>query len=124
MKEIILDLTDCKYLGELHERIRVAFDFPEWYGANWSAFWDLLWSECDADEVSVQGEHSLPKEFDKDNAFWDLLRSECNAEALEIIGIDTLPKEFDAQIELMKRVLEMFKNNCKKYDEIFEYTIS
>ena len=93
MKEIILDLTDCKYLGELHESIRVAFDFPEWYGANWDAFWDLL-------------------------------RSECDAEALEIIGRDTLPKEFDEQIELMKRVLEMFKNNCKKYDEIFEYTIS
>ncbi len=41
-KIITLDLTDCKYLGELHERIRVAFDFPEWYGANWDAFWDLL----------------------------------------------------------------------------------
>lgn len=26
-KIITLDLTDCKYLGELHERIRVAFDF-------------------------------------------------------------------------------------------------
>ena len=67
-KTVILDLTDCKYLGELHERIRVAFDWPEWYGANWSAFWDLLWSECDADEVSIQGEYSLPKEFDKDIA--------------------------------------------------------
>ena len=92
-KTIILDVTDCKYLGELHERIRVAFDFPEWYGTNWDAFWDFL-------------------------------RSECDAETLEIIGRDTLPKEFDEQIELMKRVLEMFKNNCKKYDEIFEYTIS
>lgn len=92
-KIITLDLTDCKYLGELHERIRVAFDFPEWYGANWSAFWDLLWSECDA-------------------------------EKLEITGINSLPKEFDVQIEVMKRVLERFKNNCKKYDEIFEYTIS
>lgn len=67
-KTVILDLTDCKYLGELHEKIRVAFDWPEWYGANWSAFWDLLWSECDADEVSIQGEYSLPKEFDKDIA--------------------------------------------------------
>lgn len=54
-KIITLDLTDCKYLGELHERIRVAFDFPEWYGANLDAFWDLLWSECDADEVVVKG---------------------------------------------------------------------
>lgn len=92
-KTIVLDLTDCKYLGELHERIRVAFDFPEWYGANWSAFLDLLWSECDADK-------------------------------LEITGIETLPKEFDEQIEIMKNILKRFKNNCKKYDEVFEYTIS
>ena len=62
-KIITLDLTDCKYLGELHERIRTAFDFPEWYGANWDAFWDLLWSECDADEVVIVGEQTMSKEF-------------------------------------------------------------
>ncbi len=62
-KVITLDLTGCKYLGELHERIRVAFDFPEWYGANWDAFWDLLWSECDADEVVIVGEKTLSEEF-------------------------------------------------------------
>ena len=62
-KIITLDLTDCKYLGELHERIRVAFDFPERYGANWDAFWDLLWSECDADEVVIVGERTLSDEF-------------------------------------------------------------
>ncbi len=62
-KTITLDLTDCKYLGELHERIRIAFDFPEWYGANWDAFWDLLWSECDADEVVIVGEQTMSKEF-------------------------------------------------------------
>ena len=64
MKIITLDLTGCKYLGELYERIRVAFDFPEWYGANWDAFWDLLWSECDADKVIIKGEKTLPKEFE------------------------------------------------------------
>lgn len=62
-KIITLDLTDCKYLGELHERIRVAFDFPEWYGANWDAFWDLLWSECDADELIIVGENTMSGEF-------------------------------------------------------------
>ena len=62
-KTITLDLTDCKYLLELHERIRVAFDFPEWYGANWSAFWDLLWSECTADEVIIIGESTMSDEF-------------------------------------------------------------
>lgn len=65
MKIIELDLTGCKYLAEIHERIRVAFNFPEWYEKNWSAFWDLLWSECDADKVIIKGEYSLPKEFDQ-----------------------------------------------------------
>ena len=63
-EKIILDLTDCKNIREFHERIRVAFNFPEWYGKNWSAFWDLLWSECDADKVVIKGEKSLPKEFE------------------------------------------------------------
>lgn len=62
-KVITLDLTGCKYLGELHEWIRAAFDFPEWYGENWDAFWDLLWSECDADEVVIVGEKTLSEEF-------------------------------------------------------------
>lgn len=62
-KVITLDLTGCKYLGELHERIWAAFDFPEWYGENWDAFWDLLWSECDADEVVIVGEKTLSEEF-------------------------------------------------------------
>ena len=65
MKIIELDLTGCKYLAEIHERIRVVFGFPEWYGRNWSAFWDLLWSECDADKVIIRGELTLPKEFDE-----------------------------------------------------------
>ena len=63
MKIIELDLTGVKTLNELHERIRVAFDFPEWYGKNWSAFWDLLWSECDADKVIVKGENYLSNVF-------------------------------------------------------------
>ena len=63
-KIVTLDFTDCKYAGEFHERIRVAFDFPAWYGKNWSAFWDLLRTECDADKIEIIGEHTLPREFD------------------------------------------------------------
>ncbi len=64
MKIIELDLTGCKNTRDIHERIRTAFDFPDWYGKNWSAFWDLLWSECDADKVIVKGENSLPHELE------------------------------------------------------------
>lgn len=63
MKIIELDLTGCKYWSELHERIRKAFGFPEWYGKNWNAFWDMMRSECDADKVVIKGEHTMPKEF-------------------------------------------------------------
>lgn len=62
-KTIILDLTDCKHFLELHERIRIAFDFPEWYGKNLDAFWDLLWSDCDADEVVIRGVNTMPDDF-------------------------------------------------------------
>ena len=38
-------------------------DFPDWYGENWDAFWDLLQTECDADKIKILGEHTLSKEF-------------------------------------------------------------
>jgi len=60
---IELNLTGCKHLDELHERIRTAFNFPEWYGKNWDAFWDLMWSECDADKVIIRGENTLSNDF-------------------------------------------------------------
>lgn len=62
-KIIKLNLTECKSLSEIHERIQKTFGFPEWYGKNWSAFWDLLWSECDADKVEIFGEHTLESKF-------------------------------------------------------------
>lgn len=65
MKIMELDLTDVKTLNELHERIRIAFDFPEWYGKNWDAFNDLLCTDCDADKVIIKGERTLAKEFEK-----------------------------------------------------------
>ena len=82
-KIITLDLTDCKYLGELHEKIRVAFDFPEWYGANWDAFWDLLWSECDADVVKISGESTLSKSFKAEIEMMHKMLSKYKQERLE-----------------------------------------
>lgn len=33
-KIVMLDLTGCKYLGEIHQRIKKAFDFANFYGEN------------------------------------------------------------------------------------------
>ncbi len=63
-KTIILDLTDCPFTAEFHKRIKKAFDFPDYYGENWSAFWDLLSTECIAEELIIVGEGTLIKEFE------------------------------------------------------------
>ncbi|MFR5604536.1 MAG: barstar family protein, partial [Acutalibacteraceae bacterium] len=60
-KTVVLDLTGCKSLGEMHLRIRDAFRFPDFYGQNWDAFWDLMRTECDAERIVVRGRDTVPK---------------------------------------------------------------
>ena len=62
-KTVNLDLTGCRYQGEINKRIKEAFDFPLFYGENWDAFWDLLWSECDAEKIVITGEKTVSKEL-------------------------------------------------------------
>ena len=53
-KTAVLNLTDCKYWDELHERIKIALDFPDYYGKNWDAFWDCINRECDIDFLTIK----------------------------------------------------------------------
>ena len=32
---ITIDLHGCKYVYDVHQRLKEAFDFPDWYGRNW-----------------------------------------------------------------------------------------
>ena len=59
MEKAILDLTDCKYLLEMHERIKTALQFPPYYGRNWDAFWDSLTYESSVDFVEIRGEDTV-----------------------------------------------------------------
>ena len=63
---LTLDLTGCKYLGELHQRIKNAFDFPDYYGCNWDAFYDLLCTENTAGHVRIIGESTMPVELQEE----------------------------------------------------------
>ena len=60
-KCVILDLTDCRYLGELHQRIKVAFDFPDYYGENWDAFYDLICTDSKAEKIIILGKSEMSK---------------------------------------------------------------
>lgn len=64
MNKIILDLTGCKSLLELHNIIKKTFGFPEHYGNNLSALWDCMWEYCRPDTIiCVKGVDTLPKEL-------------------------------------------------------------
>lgn len=63
MKKAVIDLTGCKYLLELHERIRVALNFPEWYGKNWDAFWDMINRDCEYNYIIIKGSNTVSKEL-------------------------------------------------------------
>lgn len=38
----ILDFSNCRYLGEVHELIQKELELPDWYGENLAALWDSL----------------------------------------------------------------------------------
>ena len=42
MKTATIDLTNCKYVYELHQRIEKALGFPDYYGKNLDALFDCL----------------------------------------------------------------------------------
>ena len=54
-KKGTIDLTGCQSYLELHERIRVALELPEWYGKNWSAFWDVIARMSPIEDITVKG---------------------------------------------------------------------
>lgn len=41
-KVIEVHLTGLATKAELHQALAKALGFPEWYGANWDAFWDAI----------------------------------------------------------------------------------
>ena len=63
MKKATVNLTNCKYLYELHQRFQEALDFPNHYGKNLDAFWDCINRECDVDFVTIVGCESVAEDL-------------------------------------------------------------
>lgn len=63
---IILDFTDCNYIGEIHQVLKEKFGLPEYYGENWDALWDCLDGRFDETvnfKVKIYGYNSLDKKI-------------------------------------------------------------
>ncbi len=39
---IVVDFAELRDMGDVHDFFSEMFDFPEWYGRNSDALWDLL----------------------------------------------------------------------------------
>jgi len=60
MKKVIVDFSNVKYFYELQEILKEQMGFPDWYGKNPSALWDMISGEAYADEVHIRGIDGLP----------------------------------------------------------------
>ena len=58
---ITLELTGCGSVGEVHERIKEAFGFPDYYGKNWDAMWDCIDFLFDQREIVIRGFQTMPR---------------------------------------------------------------
>ena len=63
MRKATIDLTDCKYLMELHERIKDGLKLQDGYGRNWSAFWDEININIKCDFIIVKGSKTVADEL-------------------------------------------------------------
>ncbi len=41
-KNVVLDFSECKYIGSLHKVIKENLELPDWYGNNLDALWDAI----------------------------------------------------------------------------------
>lgn len=65
--KIELDFSDCRYVDDIHRKIKTGFGFPGYYGENWDALWDCLrdfaLSEESPREVVIRGIDQMPKDL-------------------------------------------------------------
>jgi len=54
-KQYHIDFTGAEYIGELHLELKTQMEFPEWYGENLDALWDMLTGYIEPGEVHISG---------------------------------------------------------------------
>ena len=94
-EKYILDFSGVKTWIDIHAIIEKEFDFPNYYGANWDAFWD-----CITDFIDSRG-------LD-----------------LEIIGLDKIYSEFKEDVDILVELLKDLKHIYNdKYADVVKIVI-
>ena len=79
-----LDFSNITHWSEFHQIIKKELDFPEYYGKNWSAFWDCLTDIVDVEEPLN----------------------------IEILGAEVLEQKFAGTLEKMIEILKRLNKEC------------
>lgn len=96
IEHYVVDFTNVKNYFDMHFIIRDSLDFPDYYGCNWSAFWDCL-----TDMITLDGKLHI-----------------------EIIGLDIIKEKFDDSADMILKILKRFKHfGNSKYAEQIEIDI-
>ena len=78
--EYVVDFSKVNYYLEMHAVIEKSLDFPDYYGCNWSAFWDCL-TDMYGDPIYIK-----------------------------IIGLEVIERKFGDAAEKMIGILKKFKH--------------
>ena len=94
-EKYILDFSDVKTWVDIHSIIEKEFDFPDYYGANWDAFWDCITDFIDSRGLDI-----------------------------EIIGLDKIYNEFKEDVDIFIKILKRLKHIYNdKYAEVVKIVI-
>lgn len=80
-EKYILDFTKVRSWIDIHNIIEKEFDFPNYYGANWDAFWDCITDLMDEEGLDI-----------------------------EIIGLDKIYGSFKEDIDIFIKMLKRLKH--------------
>ena len=99
---VTLELTGCGSVGEVHERIKRTFGFPEYYGENWNAMWDCMDGLFDRREIVVRGFRTMPREVqDYSRPLLEILE-ELLAELDSLVGLEAVKKDIHTLMNFIK----------------------
>ncbi len=88
-----IDFRNVQHYLEMHLVIRQALDFPDYYGCNWSAFWDCMTDMC-VDPINI-----------------------------EIIGLDVIERKFGDAAKIMIETLMEVKDFAKGIGSSVEVSV-
>jgi len=66
-KKYTVDFSGVKHYLEMHKVIKDSLGFPDYYGANWDAFWDCLTDMYgEKIHIEIKGSDIINERFGKD----------------------------------------------------------